>query len=102
MLSAVVEPAIEPDSSRMQENVSQTPVKAEQLLRLGNYVNELMPKYVQDVLITSTNELEVLIHPEGIVPVLTMLKEHSMTQMNQLVHMTAVDIPKKEKRFEVK
>ena len=47
------------------------------------------------------DELELLIHPEGIVPVLTFLRDHHNAQFRQLVDMTAVDIPKKLYRFEV-
>ena len=32
----------------------------------GQYVATILPKYVQDVRMTSLNELEILIHPEGI------------------------------------
>ncbi|XP_073820651.1 NADH dehydrogenase [ubiquinone] iron-sulfur protein 3, mitochondrial-like [Musca autumnalis] len=36
----------------------------------GRYVAECLPKYVQKVQLTSGDELEVLIAPEGVVPVL--------------------------------
>ena len=37
----------------------------DKLERFGKYVAAILPKYVQDVRITSTQELEILIHPEG-------------------------------------
>ena len=46
-------------------------------------------------------ELEVLIHPEGVIPVLTFLRDHQNAQFRQLVDITALDIPKKVYRFEV-
>jgi len=48
-----------------------------------------------------SNELELLIHPDGIVPVLTFLRDHHNAQYRQLVDLTAIDIPKKVYRFEV-
>ena len=95
------DPYSEPDNSRMMENVCQNPPSREQLVKLGEYVASIMPKYIQEVQITACDELELLIHPDGIVPALTILKEHSMTQMTQLVHLTALDVPKRPKRFEV-
>ena len=51
--------------------------------------------------VTHNNELELLIHPEGIVPVLTFLRDHQNCQFRQLQDVTAVDVPKKICRFEV-
>ena len=48
-----------------------------------------------------SNELEVLIHPDGIIPVLTFLRDHQNAQYTQLVDITAVDMPKRVYRFEV-
>lgn len=48
-----------------------------------------------------SNELELLIHPDGIIPVLTFLRDHQNAQYRQLVDLTAIDIPKKVYRFEV-
>jgi hypothetical protein len=47
------------------------------------------------------NELEVLIHPEGVTPVLTFLRDHQNAQFRQLVDIAAVDVPKRVYRFEV-
>lgn len=48
-----------------------------------------------------SNELEVLIHPDGLIPVLTFLRDHQNAQYTQLVDITAVDMPKRVYRFEV-
>lgn len=50
---------------------------------------------------TSTEELELLIHPEGILPVLTFLRDHTNAQFRQLMDITAIDVPKRHYRFEV-
>lgn len=47
------------------------------------------------------DELELLIHPEGIIPVLTFLRDHHNAQFRQLMELTAVDVPKRVYRFEV-
>ena len=35
------------------------------LIQYGKFVQEVMPKYVQQTQVTHNNELEVLIHPDG-------------------------------------
>uniref|UniRef100_A0A4Y7LM39 NADH dehydrogenase [ubiquinone] iron-sulfur protein 3, mitochondrial n=1 Tax=Eubosmina coregoni TaxID=186181 RepID=A0A4Y7LM39_9CRUS len=71
------------------------------LMDFGLYVAECMPKYVQKVQIVTGNELEVLIAPEGIVPVLQFLKDHHQCQFSQLVDIGAMDVPSREMRFEL-
>ena len=73
-----------------------------QLSDFGRYVQEVLPKYVQQVQVTGHKELEVLIHPEGIIPVLTFLRDHHNGQFRQLMDITAVDIPRNVYRFEVR
>lgn len=73
-----------------------------QLSDFGRYIQEVLPKYVQQVQVTGQKELEVLIHPEGIIPVLTFLRDHHNAQFRLLVDITAVDIPKNVYRFEVR
>ena len=53
------------------------------------------------VQITSGNELEVLIAPEGVVPVISFLKDHTNAQFTCLADLCGVDIPTKPYRFEV-
>ena len=50
---------------------------------------------------TQTKELELLIAPEGVIPVLTFLKDHTNAQYKSLADQTAVDKPGKPYRFEV-
>ena len=47
------------------------------------------------------NELELMICPEGIIPVLTFLRDHQNAQFRSLMELTAVDVPKRVYRFEV-
>ncbi|XP_077982711.1 NADH dehydrogenase [ubiquinone] iron-sulfur protein 3, mitochondrial-like [Glandiceps talaboti] len=67
----------------------------------GRYVADIMPKYVQLVQVTHHNELELLIHPEGVVPMMTFLKDHHNCQYTNLADITAVDVPTREFRFEI-
>lgn len=50
---------------------------------------------------TQTKELELLIAPEGIIPVLTFLKDHTNAQYKSLADQTVVDKLGKPFRFEV-
>ncbi|XP_003465130.1 NADH dehydrogenase [ubiquinone] iron-sulfur protein 3, mitochondrial [Cavia porcellus] len=76
-------------------------VTHKQLSAFGEYVAEILPKYVQQVQVTCFNELEVCIHPDGVIPVLTFLKDHSNAQFKSLADLTAVDIPTRQNRFEI-
>jgi NADH dehydrogenase (ubiquinone) Fe-S protein 3 len=69
---------------------------------LGKYVVDNLPKYVQKAQITATNELEILIHPTGVIPVLTFLKENHRTQFQSFISVTAVDVLARQYRFEVR
>ena len=70
-------------------------------MEFGQFVSTSMPKYVQAAQVTEGNELEILICPEGVIPILTFLRDHTNAQFKQLMDMTAVDWPSKPYRFEV-
>uniref|UniRef100_A0A6M2E5I0 NADH dehydrogenase [ubiquinone] iron-sulfur protein 3, mitochondrial n=1 Tax=Amblyomma tuberculatum TaxID=48802 RepID=A0A6M2E5I0_9ACAR len=76
-------------------------VQRSKLEDFGRYVAECLPKYVQKVQITPGDELEVMIAPEGIVPVLSFLKEHQNAQYTNIVDICGVDVPTRQYRFEV-
>ncbi|KAL3221331.1 hypothetical protein MRX96_005067 [Rhipicephalus microplus] len=76
-------------------------VQRSKLEDFGRYVAECLPKYVQKVQITPGDELEVMIAPEGVVPVLSFLKEHHNAQYTNIVDICGVDVPTREYRFEV-
>lgn len=71
-----------------------------QLIDFGKYVAECLPKYVQKVQFTSGDELEVLIVPEGVLPVLQFMKDHHNAQFVNLVDIAGVDVPNRQYRFE--
>ncbi len=60
-----------------------------------------MPKFVQDAQVVHGDELELLIAPDGVLPMLEFLKDHTNAQCKQLIDITAVDIPTRPFRFEV-
>ncbi|XP_054732859.1 NADH dehydrogenase [ubiquinone] iron-sulfur protein 3, mitochondrial [Anastrepha obliqua] len=71
------------------------------LSNFGRYVAECLPKYVQKVQLTAGDELEVLIAPEGVVPVLQFLKDNHLAQFSNLVDIAGMDVPSRKYRFEV-
>ncbi|KAI5759295.1 unnamed protein product [Gulo gulo] len=76
-------------------------VAHKQLSAFGEYVAEILPKYVQQVQVSCFNELEICIHPDGVIPVLTFLRDHTNAQFKSLADLTAVDIPTRQNRFEI-
>jgi len=71
------------------------------LVDFGQYVAECLPRFVQHVQMTSTNELEILIHPDGVFSVIAFLKDHTNAQFSSLSDITAIDVPTRTYRFEV-
>jgi len=76
-------------------------LKTMQLTDYGVFLAECLPKYVQKVQIALGDELEVMISPEGIIPVLSFLKDHHLAQFESLVDIAGVDVPTREYRFEI-
>lgn len=72
-----------------------------QLKDFGQYVAECLPKFVQKVQLTAGDELEVLVVPDGIVPVLQFLKDHHNAQFASLADIAGMDVPSRPYRFEV-
>ena len=72
-------------------------VLREKLADYGAYVASVLPKYVQLAQVTDQNELEICIHPAGIRPVLSFLKDHSLAKFESMSDFTAVDIPNRYK-----
>jgi len=77
------------------------PVQRQNMTDFGQYVAECLPKYVQKVQLTAGDELEVLIDPTGIVPVIHFLKNHHNAQFASLADITGVDMPTRKNRFEL-
>ncbi|KAG9475808.1 hypothetical protein GDO78_003950, partial [Eleutherodactylus coqui] len=97
-------PQVRRESSTAETKPTVRPVDAvltNQLTAFGEYVAEVLPKYVQQVQVTCFEELEILIHPDGVIPVLTFLRDHTNAQFKCLADLTAVDIPTRQNRFEI-
>lgn len=65
----------------------------DQLKDFGKYVAECLPKYIQKVQLTAGDELELLIVPDGVVPVLQFLKDHHNAQFSNLADIAGMDVP---------
>uniref|UniRef100_M4AUC6 NADH dehydrogenase [ubiquinone] iron-sulfur protein 3, mitochondrial n=2 Tax=Xiphophorus maculatus TaxID=8083 RepID=M4AUC6_XIPMA len=102
--SCLLPQQIRPQSSTTETSPTVRPKDAvthNQLAAFGEYVAEMMPKYIQQVQVTCYNELEVMIHPDGVIPVLTFLRDHTNAQFRNMIDLTAVDIPSRQNRFEI-
>jgi len=100
-------------TQNVQSAATQTPVKTAPTIKkvndeeitslksLGKYVSECLPKYIQKAQLNSVNEMELLIHPEGILPVLSFLKDNHKTQFHSFICVTAIDVPTRQYRFEI-
>lgn len=75
--------------------------KVDQLSQFGKYVAECMPKYIQKVQIACGDELELMIAPLGILPVINFLYSHQNAQYVSFCDVTALDVPSRIYRFEV-
>jgi NADH dehydrogenase (ubiquinone) Fe-S protein 3 len=75
--------------------------KREKLATFGKYAAECLPKFVQKVQLAAGDELELLIHPEGVLPVISFIKGHHAAQFTNITYITVVDVPTRENRFEV-
>uniref|UniRef100_A0A915A8Q3 NADH dehydrogenase [ubiquinone] iron-sulfur protein 3, mitochondrial n=2 Tax=Parascaris univalens TaxID=6257 RepID=A0A915A8Q3_PARUN len=75
--------------------------KRERLANFGRYVAECLPKFVQRVQFAGGDELELLIHPSGVVPVVAFLKGNHSAQFTNLTFICGVDVPTRKYRFEV-
>jgi len=79
----------------------ENPLMKKTLADFGEYVAQCMPKYVQHVQVTHGNELEILIHPDGVLPVLSFLKNHMNAQFASVSDICGMDVPTRQYRFEV-
>lgn len=77
------------------------PVQRQNLTDFGQYVAECLPKFVQKVQLTAGDELEILIDPSGVIPVVSFLKNHHNAQFASLIDMAGVDMPTRKNRFEI-
>ncbi|KAF7635025.1 Complex1_30kDa domain-containing protein [Meloidogyne graminicola] len=84
----------------------------DKLKEFGLHLSKCLPKYVQRIqvsfLVTTPlftfargDELEVLIHPSGIIPVCAFLKGHHPAQFTSFIFCCGVDVPTRKNRFEI-
>ncbi|XP_070155618.1 NADH dehydrogenase [ubiquinone] iron-sulfur protein 3, mitochondrial [Polyergus mexicanus] len=76
-------------------------IDVNRLINFGRYISDCLPKYIQQVQLTAGDELELLIAPEGIIPICAFLKDHHNTQFVNLSDITALDVPSRQYRFEL-
>lgn len=76
-------------------------LKRQRLYEFGLYTAACMPKYVQKIQMQHTDELEILVVPDGMFQVLSFLCHHQHACFNQCSATTAIDVPSREFRFEV-
>jgi NADH dehydrogenase (ubiquinone) Fe-S protein 3 len=75
--------------------------RKEKVANFGLYVATCLPKFVQQVQFAGGDELELLIHPDGVIPVLSFLKGHHSAQFTNFIFACGVDVPTRKNRFEV-
>ncbi|GMT29180.1 hypothetical protein PFISCL1PPCAC_20477, partial [Pristionchus fissidentatus] len=75
--------------------------RRDKLANFGRYAAQCLPKFVQQVQFAAGDELELLIHPTGVVPVLSFLKGNHSAQFTNLTFVCGVDVPARQNRFEV-
>ncbi|XP_013191159.2 NADH dehydrogenase [ubiquinone] iron-sulfur protein 3, mitochondrial-like [Amyelois transitella] len=75
--------------------------RRQRLYEFGLYVAACMPKYVQKVQMQHTDELEILVAPDGFFQVQSFLAHHQNACFNVCSAATAIDVPSREFRFEV-
>ncbi|KAJ8915103.1 hypothetical protein NQ315_000355 [Exocentrus adspersus] len=75
--------------------------RKDQLTEFGKYVAECIPKYVQKIRMTHSDQLEILVDPEGVLCVTQFLKDHHGCQFEMLTDVTSMDVPSRPFRFEV-
>ncbi|KAF1740537.1 hypothetical protein MXB_3873, partial [Myxobolus squamalis] len=73
-----------------------------ELAKYGNYVSKCLPKFIQIAQVNpNTHELELLISPTAVIPVIGFLRDHINAQFISLMDVTAIDVPKRLFRFEI-
>ncbi|OMJ24372.1 putative NADH-ubiquinone oxidoreductase [Smittium culicis] len=69
------------------------------LYEFGKYLTSMMPKFVQQYSVWN-DELVLYTSPSGLIPLLTVLRDHTQTQFKQLVDVSGADYPARINRFE--
>lgn len=105
MISEILHARGAPSASHAEQNVETRPtvrkfnhVLESQLKNFGKYVAECLPKFIQKIQITAGDELELLVVPDGILPVLQFLKDHHNSQFSNLSDIAGMDVPSRQYR----
>ncbi|XP_015784863.1 NADH dehydrogenase [ubiquinone] iron-sulfur protein 3, mitochondrial [Tetranychus urticae] len=77
------------------------PEKRAKLIDFGRYCAECLPKFIQKIQVTHVDELEIMIAPEGVVPVLAFLQGHHNCQFTSIADIGGMDVPSRAYRFEI-
>lgn len=75
--------------------------RRQRLYEFGLYVAACNTRFVQKLQIQHYDELEVMVAPEGLFPVMSFLCHHQHACFNACSAMTAIDVPSRPFRFEV-
>ncbi|KAI1708291.1 respiratory-chain NADH dehydrogenase, 30 kd subunit domain-containing protein [Ditylenchus destructor] len=75
--------------------------KRDKLAEFGRYTAACLPKFIQQVQFAGGDELELLVHPDGVLPVMAFLKGHHAAQFTNFIFACGVDVPTRQNRFEV-
>ena len=79
----------------------QDEARRQRLIDFGKYCGDCLPRYIQKIQLTHGDELELLISPEGILPVCYFLKLHHNCQFTNISDIAGMDVPARKNRFEV-
>uniref|UniRef100_UPI00193A55F3 NADH dehydrogenase [ubiquinone] iron-sulfur protein 3, mitochondrial-like n=1 Tax=Styela clava TaxID=7725 RepID=UPI00193A55F3 len=96
-----IEDGVTPPTDNLPEIKMSREVAWNKLMEFGDYVANCLPKYIQQVQLTHTNELEVMVHPDGILTTMSFLKNNTLCQFESLADLCGNDIPTRVYRFEI-
>lgn len=85
---------------KARQYATQATVNSPRLTQFGNYLLEVLPKFVQQFSVYK-DELTLHVAPSAVIPVATFLRDHSAAQFKECVDVCGVDYPSKLNRFEV-
>jgi NADH dehydrogenase (ubiquinone) Fe-S protein 3 len=100
------EPVYAASASPFSEATSPNPTltryaeASEKLHDYASYLMQCLPKFIQQFSVLK-DELTLYVAPSAVIPVLTYLRDHSQCQFKALMDISGVDLPERDKRFEV-
>lgn len=74
---------------------------ASSLVEYGNYLMSLAPKLIQSYTVDHADELTLHCAPTSVLPLLTLLRDHTNTKFEQCMDICGVDYPTRKYRFDV-